>query len=140
MKYKEKSLRVMGEALKSEFLFFGEALNMFAWQYPERMTYKCSKAIEKELTKDEEIRFFWSVVYLGDDGIWYIKDFEPSYIIELTRNMKIAFIKCIASDGYMPADDFDMFLSAVLNAADLLSAKEAAEKEKIPLFEWLDSE
>lgn len=138
MKYKEKSLRVMREALKSEFLFFGEALNMFAWQYPERMTYKVNRTIEKELTKDEKIRFFWSVVYLGDDGIWYIKDFEPSYIIELTRNMKIAFIKCIASDGYMPADDFDMFLSAVLNAADILSAKEAAEKEKTPLFEWLE--
>lgn len=140
MKYKENGLRIMREALKSEFLFFGEALNMFAWKYQGRVTYKCSKAIEKELTKYEEFRFVWSVVYLGDDGIWYIKDFEPSYIIELTRNMKIAFIKCIASDGYMPADDFDMFFRAVLNAADILSAKEAAEKEKTPLFEWLDSE
>lgn len=140
MKYNENGLRIMREALKSEFLFFGEALNMFAWKYQGRVTYKCSKAIEKELTKYEEFRFVWSVVYLGDDGIWYIKDFEPSYIIELTRNMKIAFIKCIASDGYMPADDFDMFFRAVLNAADILSAKEAAEKEKTPLFEWLDSE
>jgi len=137
MKYTEIALNTMRSALKTNWFYIGEAVKLFLFKYPENFEFKPQNAIDiGELSPALEFRFAYSLIYPKGNE-FFVFDNEPEYIVPLTREMKIALIKCIAADGYMPAKDFEVLAGATMSKFDILSSREIAQKNIQTLSEFL---
>lgn len=122
MKYSKYAVEIFKQAVKSNFLFFSEALNLFAWKYAKHFKFEEKHLIERAFSDEDKIRYFLSTMYFGEDGEIYVKHYEPNEIIPLNKEMKLALLKCIVLNGYM--SNTDAFLSAIMNVSYMRSTKE----------------
>lgn len=101
MKHK---VNTMIKAISTGFLFYGELLDLFGVGGRLRYTMLPQYRFKHELLDSEIQRYYYSLVFKHGEDVC-ISDFEPTDIVELSKEMKIIFIKSIARNGNITNED-----------------------------------
>ncbi len=140
MKYSKDGVDLFKIALKSGYFFTSEFYQLVTGKNHIRFVMEekyCTR--DKVLSIEEELRFFKSVLVKHDDKL-FCYDYKPWEIIELTKDIKIVLIKCLAMNGTMSDGDLDVLFRVIMKQADIASKTEISVENYrlIDFFEWFE--
>ena len=92
----------MIKAISTGFLFYGELLDLFGVGGRLRYTMLPQHRFKHELLDSEIQRYCYSLVFKHGEDVC-ISDFEPTDIVELSKEMKIVFLPLSSSIPFMEA-------------------------------------
>lgn len=140
MKFTESQIKILKVGLQTGFFFSSEYFRIFASS--SHLRFKIEDRYynhEKVLTINEELRFLRSVI-TEHNGELYCFDYSPNAIILLTKEMKIAIIKTIATNGAISDADLEKLSNIMMCKTEIASIREMAVENYrlIDLFTFID--
>jgi hypothetical protein len=140
MRYSKGGLELFKIGLKSSYFFASEFYQLVAGKNHLRFLMEEKYYTrDKVLTIAEELRFFKSVLVKHDDKL-FCYDYKPCQVIELTKELKIVLIKCLAMNGTMSDADLEILFRVIIQQANIASKNEISVENYrlIDFFEWFD--
>jgi len=136
MKFNQWQINILKLGLKTGWLFASEYFQVIYGSKHLRFGVHPSRVnLERKFTISEELRFIRSIMVLKDEVV-YAYDYKPCEIIELSKEMKIVLIKCIANGGHITDTDYHT-LSWNCDGY-IYSSREIAAVENFRLIDFVD--